>query len=213
MSKSNQKPNKNKSQPDTGKLKPIIIDETIVSRKSAKVNGAENITINIPIEKFLQQIGAFQGMEDDDEAEQVHWEVFEQKLEEVLRTTDLEVDLTNLKKYLKYLKQNLTIPCLVTGTEEFEWEEYYTIGPGNKKEYQKEYQKLKKTQPSYTDEFNLLKLDSKFDVDYGILAVLERTTDQRKFTLPLADLETVAEDSTNSELLEDYSLWFYTYSE
>ena len=209
MPKSNQRQNKNKSQPDTRKLKPIEIDETIVSTKTAKVNGGENLTITVPIEDFLQQIGAFQGMEGEDEAEQIHWEVFEQKLEEILGTTNLDVNPTNLKKYLKYLKQNLTIPCLVTGMEEFEWEEHYTMGPGSKKEYQK----LKKTQPSYTDKFNLLKLDNKLDVEYGILAVLERTTDNQKFTLPLADLETVVEDSINAELLEDYSMWFFTYCE
>ncbi len=209
MPKSNQRQNKNRFQPDTSKLKPIEIDETIVSAKTAKVNGGENLTITVPIEDFLQQIGAFQGMEGEDEAEQIHWEVFEQKLEEILGTTNLEVNPTNLKKYLKYLKQNLTIPCLVTGMEEFEWEENYTMGLGSKKEYQK----LKKTQPSYTDKFNLLKLDNKLDVEYGILAVLERTTDNRKFTLPLADLETVVEDSINAELLEDYSMWFFTYCE
>ncbi|MEM1170925.1 MAG: hypothetical protein AAGJ08_18055 [Cyanobacteria bacterium P01_H01_bin.35] len=209
MPKSNQRQNKNKSQPDTRNLKPIEIDETIVSAKTSKVNGKENLTITVPIEDFLQQIGVFQGMEGEDEAEQIHWEVFEQKLEEILGTTNLEVNLTNLKKYLKYLKQNLTIPCLVTGMEEFEWEEHYTMGPGSKKEYQK----LKKTQPSYTDQFNLLKLDNKLDVEYGIFAVLERTTDNRKFTLPLADLETVVEDSINGELLEDYSMWFFTYCE
>ncbi|MGD1711788.1 hypothetical protein [Dapis sp. BLCC M172] len=209
MPKSNQRQNKNKSQPDTRNLKPIEIDETIISAKNAKVNGGENVTITVPIEDFLQRIGAFQGMEKEDEAEQIHWEVFEQKLEEILGTTNLEVNLTNLKKYLKYLKQNLTIPCLVTGMEEFEWEEHYTMGPGSKKEYQK----LKKTQPSYTDQFNLLKLDNILDVEYGIFAVLERTTDNRKFTLPLADLETVVEDSINGELLEDYSMWFFTYCE
>ncbi|MDJ0518632.1 MAG: hypothetical protein QNJ74_21035 [Trichodesmium sp. MO_231.B1] len=207
MPKSNQRQNKNKSQPDIRELRPIEIDETIVSGKTAKVNGGENLTITVPIEDFLQQIGAFQGIEGEDEAEQIHWEVFEQKLEEIFGTTNLEVNPTNLKKYLKYLKQNLTIPCLVTGMEEFEWEEYYTIGPGSKKEYQK----LKKTKPSYTDQFNLLKLESKLDVEYGILAVLERTTDNLKFTFPLADLETVVEDSINAELLEDYSMWFFTY--
>ena len=157
---------------------------------------------------FLQQIDSFQIVEDDDEVEEIYEEVFEQKLEEVLGTTTFKVNQTNLKKYLKYLKKNLAIPCLVTGVEEFEWEEYYTVGPGS----QKEYQKLKKTQPSYTDEFNILKLDNKLDVEHGILAVLERTTDNLKFTLPLAKLEGVAEDSVDAKLLQYYGIWFFTYS-
>ncbi|NEQ73867.1 MAG: hypothetical protein F6K23_12890 [Okeania sp. SIO2C9] len=207
MPKSNQSQNKNKSQPDTRKLKPIEIDETIISGKTGKLNNGENITISVPIEDFLQHIGAFQGMEVEDEAEQINLEVFEQKLEEIFNTSNLKVNQSNLKKYFKYLKQNIDFPCLVTGIEEFEWEEHYTIGPGSKKEYQK----LKKKKPSYTDVFNLLKLDDKLDLESGILAELERTTDSQKFILPLAELEAVMEDSENAELLEDYSMWFFTY--
>ncbi|MDE5119873.1 MAG: hypothetical protein O4965_06940, partial [Trichodesmium sp. St19_bin1] len=187
--------------------KPIKIDETIVSGKTSKMNGGENLSITVPLDDFLQQIDSFQIVEDDDEVEEIYEEVFEQKLEEVLGTTTFKVNQTNLKKYLKYLKKNLAIPCLVTGVEEFEWEEYYTVGPGS----QKEYQKLKKTQPSYTDEFNILKLDNKLDVEHGILAVLERTTDNLKFTLPLAELEGVAEDSVDAKLLQYYGIWFFTY--
>ncbi len=207
MAKSNQRQNKNKSQPDTRNLKPIEIDETIVSGKTGKLNHGENITINVPLEDFLQQMGAFQGMEAEEEAEQIHLEVFKQKLEEILGTTDLEVNQTNLKKYLKYLRKNIQFPCSVTGMEEFEWEEHYSMGSGSKKEYQE----LKKSKPSYTDTFNLLKLDDKLDIENGILAEVERTTDNQKFTLPLAELETVVEDSDNAELLEDYSLWFFGY--
>lgn len=210
MPKSNQRQNKKKSQPDARELKPIKIDETIVSGKTSKMNGGENLSITVPLDDFLQQIDSFQIVEDDDddEVEEIHEEVFEEKLEEVLGTTTFKVNQTNLKKYLKYLKQNLAIPCLVTGVEEFEWEEYYTVGPGS----QKEYQKLKKTQPSYTDEFNILKLDNKLDVRDGILAVLERTTDNLKFTLPLAELEGVVEDSVDAKLLQYYGIWFFTYS-
>ena len=207
MPKSNQRQNKKKSQPDARELKPIKIDETIVSGKTSKMNGGENLSITVPLDNFLQQIDSFKIVEDDDEVEEIHEEVFEEKLEEVLGTTTFKVNQTNLKKYMKYLKQNLAIPCLVTGVEEFEWEEYYTVGPGS----QKEYQKLKKTQPSYTDEFNILKLDNKLDVRDGILAVLERTTDNLKFTLPLAELEGVVEDSVDAKLLQYYGIWFFTY--
>ena len=207
MPKSNQRQNKNQPQPDTKELKPITIDETIISGKTSKLNGEENLSITLPIEDFLEHIGVSQGIGDDDQVEEIHWEVFEQKLEGVLGTKNLEVNQGNLKKYLKYMKQNLKIPCLVTGIEEFEWEEHYTIGPGSKKEYQK----LKKTKPSYKDKFNLLKLDNKLDAEDGILAVLERTKDHLNFTLPLADLGAVVENSVDAELLEDYGMWFFNY--
>ena len=41
--------------------------------------------------------------------------------------------------------------------------------------------------------------------------MLERTTDNLKFTLPLAELEGVAEDSVDAKLLQYYGIWFFTY--
>ncbi len=215
MAKSNQRQNKNRSQPNIKEPKPIEIDETIVSGKLGTANSSvEHLTVSVPLEKLMQQISALEMMEaededeDEDEDNQIHLEIFEQQLEEILGTRKLEVTINNLKKYLKYLKENIEYPCVVTGMDEFEWEEYYTIGPGSKKEYQK----LKKTQPSHTDKFNILKLNDTLDDKYGILADVQRGSDQRKFTLPLAELESVVEDSLNSELLENYSMWFFSYS-
>ncbi|MGB3508059.1 MAG: calcium-binding protein [Microcoleaceae cyanobacterium] len=208
MPKSNQRQNKNGSQPDTREPQPIEIDETIVSGKLGTVNNVDRVTINVPLEKFLEQMSAFEIMEGEDEDEDIHLEIFEQKLEEILGSTNLEVTKTNLNKFLKYLKQNIQYPCVVTGMDEFEWEEYYTMGSGSKKEYQK----LKKTKASHTDKFNILKLNDSLDAEDGILAEVERTSDKKKFTLPLAELESVVEESLNTELLEDYSMWFFSYS-
>ncbi|GGA08695.1 hypothetical protein [Okeania sp. KiyG1] len=61
MAKSNQRQNKNKSQPDTRKLKPIEIDETIISGKTGKLNNGENITISVPIEDFYNVLVLFKG--------------------------------------------------------------------------------------------------------------------------------------------------------
>ncbi|MDE5119234.1 MAG: hypothetical protein O4965_03335, partial [Trichodesmium sp. St19_bin1] len=66
MPKSNQRQNKKKSQPDARELKPIKIDETIVSGKTSKMNGGENLSITVPLDDFLQQIDSFQIVEDDD---------------------------------------------------------------------------------------------------------------------------------------------------
>ena len=53
MPKSNQRQNKKKSQPDTRELKPIKIDETIVSGKTSKMNGGENLSITVPLDDFF----------------------------------------------------------------------------------------------------------------------------------------------------------------
>lgn len=63
-----------------------------------------------------------------------------------------EVKEKTLKIFLKHLRQNVELPCMLTGSEDFEWEEFYIIGPGSKKEHDR----LRKTQASYLDTFELI---------------------------------------------------------
>ena len=58
----------------------------------------------------------------------------------------------SIQRVFAHLKANLQLPCEVTGSEDFRWEEPYVIGGWS----QAEYRKLKKTQPSHTDRFELL---------------------------------------------------------
>ncbi len=115
-----------------------------------------------------------------------------------------DVTEESLSTYLTYLKEHLELPCELTGIEDFDWEEYYVLGPGD----QKEYERLKKTRPSYTDKYDLLSLADKVDGWVGILVNVKRGSDKKKFTLPLAELEATDERSKNYQLLDDYSVWF-----
>lgn len=108
---------------------------------------------------------------------------------------------------LVYLQKNLEFPCYLTGIEDFSWEERYVFGGGN----QKEYEKLKKTQPSYKDTFECIDFNRETDEGYGISVNVKRVSDKRKFTLPLADLESTDKQSNNYQLLDDYSVWFINY--
>jgi len=58
-------------------------------------------------------------------------------------------------KFYDHLTSSLRLSCDVTGIEDFRWEEYYVIGPGNPKEYER----LLKNQPSYQDTFELLAIE------------------------------------------------------
>ena len=58
----------------------------------------------------------------------------------------------NAQKYLHYLKENISFPCILTGIECFSWEEIYLFGFGD----QSEYEKLKISNPSYRDKLELL---------------------------------------------------------
>jgi hypothetical protein len=46
------------------------------------------------------------------------------------------------------------------------------------------------------------------DWEEGILVVVRREWDQKKFVLPSADLKAVNKKSRNYQLLDDYSVWF-----
>ena len=106
--------------------------------------------------------------------------------------------------YLHYIKENIDTTCEITGIEDFGWEEYYIIGPGNKKEHEK----LRKNRPSFMDTYKIIGFDDEPDEDFGILINLRRTSDRKKFTLPLADLEVTDKNNPSHQLLDDFSVWF-----
>ncbi|MEZ4525758.1 MAG: calcium-binding protein [Desulfobacterales bacterium] len=116
----------------------------------------------------------------------------------------------NLGRYLKYLKKETVFPVTVTGIEDmgcFGWEERYTFGGGSRSEYEN----LKKKYPSFTDKYELLSFSEDFDEDEGLCAEVRRISDGKKFTLPLADLKTVEKNSKNSQLLDDYTVWYVNF--
>ena len=129
----------------------------------------------------------------------------ERRIIAVLGTKKLDVTTTKLKTYLKHLKQHAEFPCELTGSEDFDWEGFYLFGPGS----EKEYKKMKKTQPSSTDKFNLISFVEDVIEDHeGILVNVQRIFDKKRFVVPLADLEVVKKKSKNYRLLDDYSVWF-----
>jgi len=115
-----------------------------------------------------------------------------------------------IERFYQHLKASLQLPCDVTGIEDFRWEEYYVFGPGNPKEYQR----LRKTQPSYQDSFELMAIEKDawsewmmFDSE-DLAAHVVRKSDGQEFYLGLAEIEAVERGSVNHQLLDDYSVWF-----
>jgi len=123
------------------------------------------------------------------------------------KTEDLSKRLETIKIYKEYLDQNLSYPIELTGIEDFSWEEFYILGPGS----QKEYEKLKKSNPSYTDTFYLEKIDERYDEYRGLIAKIIRTTDKKRFQILLCDLKSTNKKSNNYKLLDDYSVWSVNY--
>lgn len=113
----------------------------------------------------------------------------------------------NMIKYLRYLRKSIEFPCYLTGMEDFPWEEPYLMGGWDNMEYQE----LKKTNPSFTDEFELMALLSPKSGQDDILAKVKRTSDQKIFEIGLSWLECKDFQSENFQLIDDYGVWHTNY--
>lgn len=120
---------------------------------------------------------------------------------------DISKRTETIEIYKAYLESKLTFPIKLTGIEDFDWEEFYVLGPGD----HNEYEELKKTRPSYHDTFNMIRVDNYYDDDYGLFAKVTRVSDKKRFQIPLADLKVIDEKSNNYKILDDYSVWFVNY--
>ena len=77
----------------------------------------------------------------------------------------------------------------------------------------REYKRLKKTQPSYRDRYQLLSIDRDGPSEWmlfweDIAAHVRRTSDGKPFVLGLSELKATDKKSDNYRLLDDYGVWF-----
>ena len=113
-------------------------------------------------------------------------------------------------RFYDHLANSLQLPCDVTGIEDFRWEEFYVIGPGNPKEHEK----LRQNQPSYEDTFELLAIETDVSSEWmlfhgeDLAGHVRRKSDGKEFYLGLAEIEAVDKKTKNYQLLNDYAVWF-----
>jgi len=119
---------------------------------------------------------------------------------------DDERTIQNAERYRSYLLENLPMPTTVTGIEDFLWEEPYVLGGWDKQEYEE----LKKSNPSYTDLFDLQSLDPP-DEDEDIVAKVKRHSDGKIFEIGLSWLCSKDKKSDGYILLDDYATWHANY--
>jgi len=204
-SKFDDRPTSSKSLPSESELPPVQVDETIVAgRRPKQLNDLQRLLAEVPEFRAGFEPEMFAHLHENNpfKAKQ-----FESKIRKIFGAKNIAIGLENAIKYLEYIKQTLLLPCHVTAIEEFEWEQEYTMGSASKKEYAK----LKKTQPSYTDSFTINRLDDFCVQQEGIFVQVQRLGDCKKFMLPLSKLESVDAISPNHQLLHDYSVWFLNY--
>lgn len=128
----------------------------------------------------------------------------ERRVMKIIGDENLDITLDKLEKYRDYLIENLDFSTVITGTEDFPWEEKYVFGYGSKEEYKR----LKKTRPSYRDLYKIFQIEEEIDEHVGLIVKVKRLSDRKFFQLPLADLEANDEKSAAYQLLDDYSFWF-----
>lgn len=131
----------------------------------------------------------------------------EENIKNILEADDISVSMLNLNKYYKFLLKNIELPYILTGMEDFPWEEPYVFGGWSKKEYEK----LKKDNASYTDKFDLIEFDNDIEDGSGIFVKVKRISDNKIFTLPLWDLKGIDKKSKNYQIISDYSSWMTNY--
>jgi hypothetical protein len=112
-------------------------------------------------------------------------------------------------KFSQHLKTSLQLPCDVTGIEDFRWEEYWVIGPGDPKEYER----LRRTQPSFRDTFELLAIEKDVHSEWmlfhdDLAGHVRRKSDGKEFHLGLCEIKAIDKKSKNYQLLDDFAVWF-----
>ena len=122
------------------------------------------------------------------------------RIEAILGKDNLDVYNDSLFMYISYLEENMVLPCALTGIQSFSWEDFYVLGPGDKKQYEE----LKKTRPSSRDIYKFMSFDDMIDDDDGLLVKINSISDNNKFVLPLLDLKTTDKESPNYVLISDY---------
>ena len=131
----------------------------------------------------------------------------DQRILAVIGSEDVESEEA-LRHWYEHLLSCLKLPCEVTGIEDFQWEEFYVVGPGDKTEYQN----LRRKRPSYRDIFALAAIDIDSDSEWSMFADdlkarVRRKTDGKTFILGLSELKATKKSSYEYQLLHDYAVW------
>lgn len=114
-----------------------------------------------------------------------------------------EVGKESLQIYRAHLLQHFDKETLLTGREDFLWEEFYVFGPGD----EKEYEEMKKNRASYTDIFILIDIPEKTLGDHDLIARVKRQSDRKKFDIGLSWLTTKKKKTDAYQVLDDFATW------
>ena len=113
------------------------------------------------------------------------------------------VDKETLLKYRQHVLHNIDRMAVIVGREDFPWEEKYVFGGGSLVEYEK----LKRTHPSYTDEYELIDILQDIVEEKDLVTAVKRLSDGRRFEIGLSWLRTKNKNGEDHQLLDDFATW------
>ena len=113
------------------------------------------------------------------------------------------VDKETLLKYRQHVLHNIDRMAVIVGREDFPWEEKYVFGGGS----HVEYEKLKRTRPSYTDEYELIDILQDIVEENDLTATVKRLSDGKRFEIGLSWLRTKKKNGKDHQLLDDFATW------
>jgi hypothetical protein len=112
-----------------------------------------------------------------------------------------------LQTYFEFLKNNLSLPCILTGKESigyFRWEERFSFGYGS----QQEYALFRKQRGSFKDRYELKSWSgATVEDDWDVLVIVHRLPYKKQFNIPLSELQAEDKLSQNYQTLDDFSVW------
>jgi hypothetical protein len=178
----------------------MILSKEDVEKAGARDKAIDRINVLKSIKaKFLDE------SEGDDEE---YWDDDDEMVSEILETRKIDVNVSNLKKYLTYIKKEITFPCILEGIEsmgDFGWEEKFDFGYGT----EAQYEATRKNMPSLKDQFELVEfLDSQIARWDTIPIKAKRVSDNKIFELCLDGLKPVDTKSHNYNVIDTFVVWF-----
>jgi hypothetical protein len=114
-----------------------------------------------------------------------------------------EVGKGTLQVYRVYLLRHLNKETVLAGREDFNWEEFYLLGPGD----EKEYHERKKSRPSYTDDFVFIDILKETIDDHDLIARVKRLSDGKIFDVGLSWLTTKKKKTDAYQVLDEFAAW------
>jgi hypothetical protein len=170
----------------------MVLAEDVLEKTSKRDKISDRINVIKDIEAQFNITDEFDEFEDDDD-DVFYADLFESK--------NIDVTPKNLRKYLAYIKENLEMPCILTGIETmgiFAWEEKYDA--------------LHKTHPSVNDKYELLSfVENDIDTYKAIRVKVLRLSDKKQFVINLDELTPVDEKGENYAILKPFIIWAVNY--